>query len=73
MKKSGNNLLPYVEGIRHKFAGHRNSINAVPMKKYMREQFEFFGIKSVLRRELSKEYIKFVGLPPKNEFEKTII
>lgn len=73
MKKSGNNLLPYVEGIRHKFAGYRNSSNAVPMKKYMRDQFEFFGIKSVLRRELSKEYIKFVGLPPKNELEQTVL
>lgn len=73
MKKSINTLLPYVEGIRHKFAHHRNDFNAGPMKKYMRDQFEFFGIKSVLRRELSKEYIKFVGLPPANELEKTVL
>ena len=73
MKKSANTLLPYVEGIRHKFLQHRNSNNAIPMKKYMRDQFEFFGIKADLRRELSKEYIKYVGLPPVNELEATVI
>lgn len=33
------------------------------MKKYMREQFEFFGIKSQLRDEIYREFLKKYGLP----------
>lgn len=34
---------------------HGNPADAVSMKKYMREQFEFFGVKSSRRRELCGE------------------
>ena len=34
---------------------HGNPADAASMKKYMREQFEFFGVKSPRRRELCRE------------------
>ncbi len=42
---------------------HQRPDLAVPMKKYMRDQFEFFGIKADARRELFKEYMNSQPLP----------
>lgn len=36
---------------------HRNEQNAVQMKKYMRDLFPFYGIKSPLRKELSYRFL----------------
>lgn len=40
-----------------------NPENAIPMKKYMRDQFEFFGIKSPVRKRLFREFVQQQGLP----------
>lgn len=42
------------------------------MKKYMRNQFEFFGIKSTERREMCNEYLKKHSLPERGELQKII-
>ncbi len=51
-------MHPYIKGIYKIFDANRNSSIAIPMKKYMRDKFEFFGIKSEKRRELSIAYLR---------------
>lgn len=51
---------------------HRNEENASPMKKYMRNQFDFFGIKSAERRSLCKEYLNNHLLPERKELHKIV-
>lgn len=40
------------------FIQHKNPNNAAPMKAYMKNKFEFLGIKTPLRRELEKPFFK---------------
>ena len=40
-----------------------NPENAVQMSSYMKDQFKFYGIKSPLRKELQKQFIKEYGKP----------
>lgn len=42
----------------NKFEEHRNKENALAMKTYMKDKFEFLGIRSPLRKELQKEFLK---------------
>lgn len=46
-----------VQKVQQTFAKNANQKNAVMMKKYMRNQFEFFGLKSPIRRSVSKEFL----------------
>ncbi len=45
------------------FASHANPRNAVPMAHYMKDQFQFFGIKSKDRRTLTSAFLKQHGRP----------
>ncbi len=52
-------------------------INASPeraqwQKKYLKNQFEFFGLDSKQRRDIQKPFLQNKYLPPKSEFEKII-
>lgn len=40
------------------FAKHENKRLAIPMKAYMKNRFEFFGIRATERRDLCKELLK---------------
>jgi 3-methyladenine DNA glycosylase AlkD len=51
------------------FAQNANPAQAAPMKKYMRNQFEYLGIKSPKFGELMKIYIAAYGLPPVLELD----
>lgn len=42
------------------------------MKKYMRGQFEYLGIKAPLRTALQNEFIKENGLPPLDKLESIL-
>ncbi|MCF7793211.1 MAG: DNA alkylation repair protein [Candidatus Cloacimonetes bacterium] len=46
--------------------------NAEPMKKYMKNLFPYLGIKTPLRKELSKEFFKKNGYPEISELEGII-
>lgn len=65
-------MHPYNTGIQNIFQNNSNSENALPMKAYMRNQFEFFGIKSMPRRELSVAYLKSKPLPEADELKKMV-
>lgn len=43
--------------------------NALPMQKYMRDQFEFLGIKSPLRKQLFKQFLTSYGLPAVDQLD----
>ncbi len=53
--------------IKKTFEENRNGVNARSMKAYMKNKFEFLGIKSPERRELSKPYLSNVALPAQGE------
>lgn len=44
--------MPPINELVHLFTQHQNTENAVPMKAYMKDHFEFLGIKATQRRDL---------------------
>lgn len=54
----------YVRSLKELFEKNTNPLNAAPMKKYMRDQFEYLGIKSPQFKVLISGHIKQNGLPP---------
>lgn len=59
----------YVISIKKLFEQNANPANAEPMKKYMRKQFEYLGIKSPQFKLLQTEFIKKNGLPPLEDLD----
>ena len=56
-------MLPYLRPLVSLFEQNRDPSDAVAMAKYMRDQFEFLGIKSPQRRELATRFILENGYP----------
>jgi 3-methyladenine DNA glycosylase AlkD len=54
---------PYLRSVKETFSANANLKNAFPMKKYMKDKFEFLGIKSPERRELQREFLRKNKLP----------
>ena len=59
----------YVLSLKKLFEANANPANAAPMKKYMRDQFEYLGIKSPQFKVLFSEFIKKNGLPPREDLD----
>jgi 3-methyladenine DNA glycosylase AlkD len=57
-------MHPYVIKLKTLLEKHANPTEAAPMKKYMRDQFEYLGIKTPQRAALQKEFYAEHGLPP---------
>jgi 3-methyladenine DNA glycosylase AlkD len=53
----------YVSSLKSLFKKHANSAQAAPMKKYMRDQFEYLGIKSPQMKLLLRMHVTRHGLP----------
>ncbi len=53
----------YILPLKSLFEQNADPAQAAPMKKYMRDQFEYLGIKTPERRELQKQFYKKYGLP----------
>jgi 3-methyladenine DNA glycosylase AlkD len=66
------NAQEYMKGITQIFEDNKDYENAIPMKKYMKNHFDFLGIKSPLRNSLTKTYVKQKGLPNKDIFKAVI-
>lgn len=58
-----NSAATFVAGLNETFAQQRSSENAVHMKAYLRDQFEFYGIKSPQRRDILRAYLAEHGVP----------
>ncbi|MCB2219911.1 MAG: DNA alkylation repair protein [Bacteroidetes bacterium] len=62
-------MHPYLEPLEQKFQANRDKIVAVQMKKYMKGQYDYYGIKSPLRREIMKAHLLQYGLPVKEDVD----
>jgi len=57
-------MHPYIILLKDLFEKNADPSQAAPMKKYMRGQFEYLGIKTPQNKTLMKEFISKYGLPP---------
>src|SRR5687768_10401846 len=65
-------MHPYVASLRTLFEPNANPAQAAPMKKYMRDQFEYLGIKSPQVKTLCRQAIKENGLPSLEELDRVV-
>ncbi len=65
-------MTNYVTELVASFRAHENETIAQEQSNYMRNQFEFFGLKSQERRLLQREFLKSAALPPKSELKSII-
>lgn len=64
--------MKYLEPLVELFENNANPEIAKPMAKYMKNHFQFLGLKSPVRRDLQKQFFKTNGLPPIADLEKII-
>ena len=62
----------YLQPLELAYLQHADTDIAGPMKKYMKDRYEYFGIKSPLRKEIYREHKLNYGLIPQEEKEKII-
>src|SRR5689334_4063239 len=62
-------MHPYVESLKTLFEQNANPSQAAPMKKYMRDQFEYLGIKTPQNIALQKEFFAEHGFPKLSELD----
>jgi 3-methyladenine DNA glycosylase AlkD len=62
----------YILPLRDAFLDAANPGEAAQMKKYMKNKFEFFGIKSPLRKDIYKQHKAKYGLLPQNGFKEIV-
>ena len=63
----------YLIPLQHEFESVQNPEFAAGMKKYMKDQYEFYGIKTPVLRVFLKSFLKEYGLPGKNELNAVIM
>ncbi len=56
-------MQPYVASLKNLFERNADPVQAAPMKKYMRDQFEYLGLKGPQQGALMKEFISQNGYP----------
>ena len=65
-------MHPYVVSLKTLFEQNANPVKAAPMKKYMRDQFEYLGIKTPQNAALQKEFYKQNGLPQFSDLDEIL-
>jgi len=60
-------ISEYIENLTRAFDNQRNDTIAKQQKAYLKDQFEFFGLKTPLRREIQKPFLQREYLPSKTE------
>lgn len=65
-------MHPYAQPLVYALQAAANPADAGPMERYMKNRFEFFGIKTTPRREILKQFVRNHGLPPIAELEDVI-
>lgn len=63
----------YVQPIKKAFKANANAEEAEKMKKYMKDKFEFFGVKSPIRKEIYRDHRNKFGLIPVSRVENIVI
>lgn len=62
----------FIDILKIEFKKNSNKQIATQQKTYMRGQFEFYGIKTPLRREIQKPFLVKAYLPKKNDLERIV-
>ena len=57
----------YIELLLNEFQSHANPENAAGQKAYMKNKFEYYGLKSPIRKELQKPFLLKNNLPIKKD------
>lgn len=65
-------MTAFINTLELEFAQHANRKIALEQKAYMRNQFEFHGIKSTERREIQKPFFIKEFLPEKEELDNIV-
>jgi len=65
-------MHPYVIPLKALFEQNADPTQAGPMKKYMRDQFEYLGIKSPQFKVLLKQFLSEHGLPAVNDLDQIV-
>jgi 3-methyladenine DNA glycosylase AlkD len=52
---------------------HGSLERSIPMKKYMKNKFEYFGVKSPERKQIFSETLKSSGLPNKEYYKNLVL
>ncbi|WOD39948.1 DNA alkylation repair protein [Nodosilinea sp. E11] len=62
----------YLHNLRRLFESQANPDRALPMKQYMRNQFEYLGIQSPQQKVLLKQFISDYGLPERERLDSVV-
>lgn len=65
-------MHPYVVTLQGLFEQNANPAQAAPMKKYMRDQFDYLGIKSPQGAALLRQHVKEYGLPTLQDIDQIV-
>jgi len=65
-------MHPYVRRLKALFEKHADAVQAAPMKKYMRDQFEYLGIKTPENVALQKNFYAKYGLPELSDLDEIL-
>jgi 3-methyladenine DNA glycosylase AlkD len=65
-------MHPYVASLKTLFEQNADPVQAVPMKKYMRDQFEYLGIKTPKNVELQKQFFEEFGFPSLSDLDPVL-
>ncbi|AKP47401.1 DNA alkylation repair enzyme [Bacillus smithii] len=65
-------LNSYIQNLVSLYTSHANAEFAEWSKKYMKNQFPFLGIRTPIRRKVTKQFVKEHGVPSNENLEKVI-
>ncbi len=65
-------MTDFINTLENEFADNANAVIALGQKAYMKNKFEFYGIKTPERREIQKPFLVKKFLPKKKELAKII-
>ncbi|OKL36908.1 DNA alkylation repair protein [Domibacillus mangrovi] len=63
----------YIQELINLYLQHTDIKYAEWSKNYLRNQFDFLGIRTPIRRSLTKQFLKDQGLPPKDKLKDVIL
>ena len=65
-------MHPYVASLKTLFEQNADPAQAAPMKKYMRDQFEYLGIKTPQNAALQKQFFEEHGFPALSDLDPVL-
>jgi 3-methyladenine DNA glycosylase AlkD len=66
-------MPPYILALQKLFEARADPDNAFYMKKYMREKFDYLGLKTPQRREISRQFFSDSGLPEPENIDDVVL